>query len=426
MKIGIVTTWFERGAAYVSRQYRDVLEPDHEVYIYARGGENYAIGDPKWDFEGVHWGKQSLQTDSSGLDMKDFKSWLKNTGVDCVLFNEQQTWWAVLACREMGVKTVAYVDYYTEPVVPLFSFYDVLICNTERHYSVFNWHPGAHYIPWGTNTDVFKPQHQDGRLVDEKCVTFFHSTGMSPSRKGTDLVVRAFSALNCENVRLVLHTQVSLEPDLGGGFLGHHGEFSDECRDLLDKLVKEGKAEVVHKTVGAPGLFHLGDVYLYPARLDGIGLTVCEALACGLPAVVPDNGPMNEFVPSDKVGRRIPVVRYVSRYDGYYWPQCSVDLEALSAVMQWFVDNREKVPEMKKASRKYAVENREWSLCKNQLVAVFEGIKPVVFPERSEQVSQAKRFKEQKLNRSRWLRHLGLVNLYRLRGKMDWCGNLRR
>ena len=33
MKVGIVTTWFERGAAYVSRQYAQLLEADHEVFI---------------------------------------------------------------------------------------------------------------------------------------------------------------------------------------------------------------------------------------------------------------------------------------------------------------------------------------------------------------------------------------------------------
>ena len=47
--IGIVTTWFERGAAYVSRAYRDALDSAFEVQIYARGGERCAPGDPRWD-----------------------------------------------------------------------------------------------------------------------------------------------------------------------------------------------------------------------------------------------------------------------------------------------------------------------------------------------------------------------------------------
>ena len=58
MKIGIVTTWFERGAAYVSRQFKQILEKEHDVYIYARGGEEYAIGDPNWDGDFVWWGRR--------------------------------------------------------------------------------------------------------------------------------------------------------------------------------------------------------------------------------------------------------------------------------------------------------------------------------------------------------------------------------
>jgi len=36
--VGIVTTWFERGAAYVSRAYREALQERFDVVIYARGG----------------------------------------------------------------------------------------------------------------------------------------------------------------------------------------------------------------------------------------------------------------------------------------------------------------------------------------------------------------------------------------------------
>ena len=59
MNIGIVTTWFERGAAYVSRQFMDVLSKGNNVFIYARGGEAYAIDNPKWNLPNVHWGKRS-------------------------------------------------------------------------------------------------------------------------------------------------------------------------------------------------------------------------------------------------------------------------------------------------------------------------------------------------------------------------------
>ena len=59
MRIGIVTTWFERGAAYVSKQYEKVLEDQgNDVFIYARSGEKYAIGDDNWDKDNVYWSKR--------------------------------------------------------------------------------------------------------------------------------------------------------------------------------------------------------------------------------------------------------------------------------------------------------------------------------------------------------------------------------
>jgi len=46
-------------------------------------------------------------------------------------------------------------------------------------------------------------------------------------------------------------------------------------------------------------LYYLGDVYVYPTTLDGLGLTVYEALASGLPVIATDVAPMNEIITED-------------------------------------------------------------------------------------------------------------------------------
>ena len=33
------------------------------------------------------------------------------------------------------------------------------------------------------------------------------------------------------------------------------------------------------------GLFNLGDVYIYPTHMEGVGLTITESMATGLPVV---------------------------------------------------------------------------------------------------------------------------------------------
>jgi hypothetical protein len=182
MNIGIVTTWFERGAAYVSKQYMQLLEKENNVFIYARGGEEYAKGDLKWDTKNVSWGKKDYtRFVPMHIHKKDFKRWIDNNKIDVILFNEQHWWEPMIWCKEWGIKTGAYIDYYTEETIPFFEVYDFLICNTQRHYSAFNWHKQCSLVPWGTDIKLFKPNQKRG--IDREKVVFFNSSGMNPDRK---------------------------------------------------------------------------------------------------------------------------------------------------------------------------------------------------------------------------------------------------
>lgn len=344
MRIGIVTTWFERGAAYVSRQYRDALATEHEVFIYARGGESYARGVPGWDDPSVTWGKRLDVPVPTFIELHDFRRWIEAHRLDLVFFNEQQWWEPVLLCNALGITTGAYVDYYTEETVPLFGCYDFLICNTRRHHGVFGWHPGAHYLPWGTDLRLFAPR--GSAPVAPGSVTFFHSAGVSPERKGTDLLLEAFDRLP-ESARLVVHAQL----DLAGRL--------PRLAPLMERLAAAGRLQVVAETIPAPGAYHLGDIYVYPSRLDGIGLTVAEALACGLPVVATDAPPMNE--PLD--GGHARVVRVEKEYrrpDGYYWPCSEVSVDDLAAQMASFLEHPAELPRLRREARAYAERHLDW------------------------------------------------------------------
>jgi 1,2-diacylglycerol 3-alpha-glucosyltransferase len=297
MNIGIVTTWFERGAAYVSRQYKATLEQQFNVFIYARGGEKDIAPGPDWDGSRVTRGKEPDVAIETAIDQADFSRWVTENAIDIVLFNEQRWWLPVIWCRQLGIKVGAYVDYYTERTVRLFNVYDFLLCNTRRHYSVFSWHPQCFYFPWGTNLNTFKPANS--YLTINRELTFFHSAGMSPGRKGTDLLLEAFSRLSPPS-RLVIHSQVDLEPVF------------PELSPIISRLQHENRLVVTVQTVPAPGLYHLGDVYVYPSRLDGIGLSLAEAAACGLPLIATDSPPMSEFV-SDTNGQLVSVDAFVPR-----------------------------------------------------------------------------------------------------------------
>jgi len=113
--------------------------------------------------------------------------------------------------------------------------------------------------------------------------------------------------------------------------------------------------EIINKEVPHPGLYYLGDVYVYPTTLDGLGLTVYEALASGLPVIATDVAPMNEIITEDN-GKLVKVSSFRCRKDAYYWPQAFVDEDALIAAMQFYVENRDKIDFYRSQARKYAEE----------------------------------------------------------------------
>ena len=404
--IGIVTSWMERGAAYVSRQFKEVLEKNHNIYIYARGGEEYAINNPEWDRKNVHWGKSCFTPLAvTMINKKDFISWLISNQIEIVIFNEQKWWPPIVWCNEIGVKTVAYIDYYKKDTLPLFDSYNYLICNTKRHFTAFEEHSGAKYIPWGTNTSLFKPnQTEFERPVNERLVTFFHSAGMSPYRKGTDIILKAAEKID-KNFKLVIHTQV----DLSKWF----PKLQKNIESLLQKKILE-----IHKgTVAAPGLYHLGDIYLYPSRLDGIGLTLAEAESCGLIPVTSEMPPMSEFV-TGKSGKLIRIKKVYSREDGYYWPECEPDEEHLSEIMTFYINNPETVSSEKKEARKDALENLDWDKNASGLLNIIDQIPTSkAAPLNNEILDSLKKYENKGIRKhNRWyLKYYGILNVvYRL------------
>lgn len=340
MNIGIVTTWFERGASYVSQQYIQTLSIKHSMFVYARGGEKFGIGD-EWKgnnvtFGDLKWGKD-FSSEARKKNLEHFKLWLVDNKIDLVIFNEEHWWEPVMLCNLLHIKTVAYIDYYTKQTVPFFKIYDVLMCHTKRHHDVFSSHQQAVYVPWGTDTDVFTPQ-----TIEKDQVTFFHSAGMNPHRKGTDLILKALEKIKYTDFKLIIHTQKNIE-------------------------IHDPRVHVVHKTVGPPGLYHMGDVYVYPSRLEGIGLTIAEALACGLPVITPDNAPMNEFVDNDR-GQLVKIDSFNIRHDGYYWPECTVLIDDLVKKIEFYMLNKSKIKEHSLRARAYAEEYLSWKKNSQKIV----------------------------------------------------------
>ena len=219
MKIGIVTTWFERGAAYVSKEFESIfIAQGHEVFIFARGGESYARRNKNWNNDNVFWSYPGI-FNFNGTPIKkfQFKYWLKKNKIDTVIFNEQQSWMPVIWAKESGCKIGSYIDYYKEDNLELFNLYDFLICNTKRHRSAFKNHHNVIYIPWGTNIDLYTNNNSNnfikkktGIKKDYSKKNFFCSAGMNPDRKGIDILINTLFKIDRSNMKFYIHSQKNI------------------------------------------------------------------------------------------------------------------------------------------------------------------------------------------------------------------------
>lgn len=350
MAVGLITQWNEAGAGYVARAYVMALESDERIHIYHRGkisNRTRLLNKHLTSSLNISYYRAAPSRAQyfSDIDLDDLKKWIDTYNISIIIFNEQHFWRPVLFCKSLGLRLGAYIDYYLPTTVSFFHVYDFLICNTKRHYNVFSWHPHCFYIPWGTDLSLFKPTTLD--RIDAEKIIFFHSAGSSPYRKGTDLVLQAFDTMPHQACKLVIHSQ-----------LPEH-KYASYLRKLIARLKGSLRLEFIEGTIHAPGLYHKGDIYLYPARLDGIGLTVPEAMACGLPVITADEPPMNEFVPTG-CGELVRVEKYQRRFDNYYWAMAQISIEDLRAKMHKYIIDPEKVAIDKASSLKHATAQFNW------------------------------------------------------------------
>lgn len=352
MNIGIVTTWFPSGGGYVAKAYREILSKEHRVFIYARGGKKMK-GDPNWDDADVTWAPYHY----NGIKTKHLIHWATRNRIDILFFNEQRYWKPVIEAKKANFCVGAYIDYYKQSTIKAFELYDFLICNTKRHYSVFSWHPNAYYIPWGTDVEKFKPN----LLKEKRITTFLISAGnegeYGEDRKGVSLAIEAFQKVKGD-CRLLIYSQLALERCLP---------------NWHEQITQDPRISFIHGTFD-PFPFSEGDVYVYPSRLDGIGLSLPEALSCGLPAITTNSPPMNEFVMDGVNGTLIDVEKYLGREDGYYWAESICSIELLSKAMKLYVDFNNLANEQGERSRAYVIENLDWERNAFKLNKIFSEI----------------------------------------------------
>ena len=134
--------------------------------------------------------------------------------------------------------------------------------------------------PWGTNPADAVPER--ARIV--------LSTSRLTSQKGIDVAVRAMWSLPADTVLVVLG----------------EGPERAALEGLARELDVESRVFLPGRVPDVAAWLRRASVYVQPARWEGFGLAVLEAMVCGLPVVATNVSSLPELVADNETGLLVP------------------------------------------------------------------------------------------------------------------------
>ncbi len=201
-------------------------------------------------------------------------------------------------------------------------------------------------VPGTVDTDWYQP----GPSVQHEIYNFVSVFDWS-YRKGWDILIKAWAkAFHAgDPVRLVIKTTTIGASDTNPDgdietTLNHIGKSRKHCAQVT--VINE--RWTIHQLLN---FYRLGDVFVLPTRGEGWGRPIFEAMACGVPAIVPNWGPSVEWLNSQNSFlidvpslQEIPPNYFLPSFRGHKWARPSeghlVELLKLCATRRDLVDSK--------------------------------------------------------------------------------------
>ncbi len=365
MRVGICAFWFNRGQGVVARQLRSALdELGHETFILGRPTKETfpmpqeARQDDIWAQEGV------TSASNFFIPENEYLEWADRTGIEACFFDQNYQFDELTKLRDAGVRTIGrfvwerFSDEHVEPAKRAYDLvYSLTHAEQERyagmgvestyvqygvHPEYFEVTPGRRVVPGlgASPTPVTalpespdrsapaspvakEPTEPDAqRRIPSEVTTYHYHAGLLGKRKPFKEVINAFSATREPELRLIVKAQI------------------ERRMKFLEKAVKkDGRIELILEDLPTDRhlqMFADADVCMAPARWEGLGLHLYEAIAFGQPIICNDDAPMNELITDGVNGLLVP-----SHPDGLAnsgIPAKTVDVDALTEAISRLAD----------------------------------------------------------------------------------------
>jgi 1,2-diacylglycerol 3-alpha-glucosyltransferase len=310
MRIGIVSYWFNRGQAVVSRQLRSALDGlGHETFVLARPTTETNIRASFVD-RGDVWAQPGVtEASANEIPTREYLDWAQANDLEVAFFDQNYGFAGITELRRSGVRTIGrfvWEQFSAADVEPakeaLDVIYSLTACEQERYAGLGIESPR---VQWGIHPELVEyagdrqpgasssPAAPAGAAEDAAgLVVFFYPGGFLSKRKPIDEVLTGFRKARGDQLRLVVKAQVERKR--------RRLERAAE-RDSRIEFILEDQPTAEHLR-----RFAAADVCLAPSRWEGLGLHLYEAMAFGMPVITNDFPPMNEVIADRVNGLLLP------------------------------------------------------------------------------------------------------------------------
>jgi glycosyltransferase involved in cell wall biosynthesis len=328
--VGLVSKWFNRGQPVVGRQIRSAVdELGHRSFVLARPKKERGPRPGALDRDDVWDQPDVTESEAYEVSSGEYRRWVDENGIEVVLCDQNYQFEELAALRRSGVRTIGrfvWEHFTADQVAGAREAYDVVYSLTraeqERYREMGLETP---YVTWGCHPELIA--FADGERTSDT-VSYVFPGGFLGHRKPLEPVLEGFMRVRDERLRLIVKAQVERKKLIGPA---QQAAARDPRIEL--RLGDLPTAEHLRELAGC-------NVCLAPARWEGLGLPLYEAIAFGQPAITNDAPPMNEAVHDGINGVLVGGTPNGTARSGI--PALDPDVDELSAAIERLADDSER------------------------------------------------------------------------------------